>query len=135
MDPANLRAVPVFASMSEPDLRRIATFASEDSAPAGATLMREDDYSNDMVAIESGTADVVRAGQTIGSLGPGDVFGEIGVLDRERRMASVIASSPMRLIRLTSWDVKRLPKETRDRLREIVEERRAELQPDPPPPA
>src|SRR5918999_1929395 len=115
MDPENLRAVPVFAEMSEPDLKRIATFATEDSVPAGATLMREGDFSNEMIAIESGTAEVTRDGQTLSELGPGDVFGEIGVLERAQRTASVTATSPMRLIRLTNWDVKRLPQETRDR--------------------
>ena len=124
MDPDNLRAVPLFASMAHPDLRRIATFATEDSVPAGATIMREGDYSNEMVAIESGTADVIRAGDTVASLGPGDVFGEMGVLERELRTATVVASSPMRLIRLTNWDVKRLPRETRERLAELVEARR-----------
>jgi CRP/FNR family transcriptional regulator, cyclic AMP receptor protein len=124
VDPDNLRAVPLFASMAQPDLRRIATFATEDSVPAGATIMREGDYSNEMVAIESGTADVIRAGDTVASLGPGDVFGEMGVLDRELRTATVVASSPMRLIRLTNWDVKRLPRETRERLAELVEARR-----------
>jgi CRP/FNR family transcriptional regulator, cyclic AMP receptor protein len=128
MDPDNLRAVPVFASMAEPDLRMIATFASEDSVPAGATLMREGDYSNEMVAIESGTADVIRDGRKVAGLGPGDVFGERGVLERELRTASIVASTPMRLIRLTSWDVKRLPVEIRDRLAELVEIRRS---PDP----
>jgi CRP/FNR family transcriptional regulator, cyclic AMP receptor protein len=124
VDPDNLRAVPLFASMAQPDLRRIATFATEDSVPAGATIMREGDYSNEMVAIESGTADVIRAGDTVASLGPGDVFGEMGVLERELRTATVVASSPMRLIRLTNWDVKRLPRETRERLAELVEARR-----------
>jgi CRP/FNR family cyclic AMP-dependent transcriptional regulator len=124
MDPEHLRSVPLFATMSEPDLRKIATFATEDSAPAGATLMREGDYANDMVAIEDGTAEVLQDGRTIGTLGPGDVFGEIGLLERRQRTASVVASSPMRLIRLTSWDVKRLPRETRDRLAELVEARR-----------
>jgi CRP/FNR family cyclic AMP-dependent transcriptional regulator len=124
MDPENLRAVPVFAEMSEPDLKRIATFATEDSVPAGATLMREGDFSNEMIAIESGTAEVTRDGQPLGSLGPGDVFGEIGVLERAQRTASVTASSPMRLIRLTNWDVKRLPRETRDRLAQLVEDRK-----------
>src|SRR5215208_1990405 len=119
MDPDNLRAVPLFASMAEPDLRRIATFATEDSVPAGTTLMREGDYSNEMVAIESGTAEVIQAGSKIADLGPGDVFGEMGVLERELRMASIVASSPMRLIRLTTWDVKRLPGDTRDRLAEL----------------
>jgi CRP/FNR family transcriptional regulator, cyclic AMP receptor protein len=124
MDPDNLRAVPLFASMAEPDLRRIATFASEDSVPAGSTLMREGDYSNEMVAIESGTADVIQGGRKVADLGPGDVFGETGVLARELRNASIVASSPMRLIRLTTWDVKRLPEETRDRLAQLVENRR-----------
>jgi CRP/FNR family cyclic AMP-dependent transcriptional regulator len=124
VDPENLRAVPLFASMSEQDLRKIATFATEDSAPIGKILMREGDYSTDMIAIESGTADVLREGRTIRTLGPGDVFGEIGVLGRELRTASVVASTPMRLIRLTSWDVKRLPPEIRDRLAQLVETRR-----------
>jgi CRP/FNR family transcriptional regulator, cyclic AMP receptor protein len=124
MNPDNLRAVPLFESMSEADLRKIATFATEDSAPAGATLLREGDYSNDMVAIESGTAEVVRDGQTVGSLGPGDVFGEIGLLEHGLRTASVIATSPMRLVRLTTWDVKRLPQDVRDRLAELMEKRR-----------
>ena len=65
MDPDNLRAVPLFSTMEEPDLKKIATFASEDSVPAGATLMREGDYSNEMVAIESGTADVIQEGETV----------------------------------------------------------------------
>jgi cAMP-dependent protein kinase regulator len=125
MDPENLRAVPLFAQMAQEDLQRIATFAAEDSAPAGMTLVREGDFSNDMVAIESGTADVIRGGGTIGTLGPGDVFGEIGVLGRETRTATIVATSPMRLVRLTSWEVKRLPREVRDRLAELVESRRA----------
>ena len=125
MDTENLRAVPLFASMDEQDLRRIATFATEDSAPTGATLMREGDYSNEMVAIESGTATVIQEGRTVASLGPGDVFGERGVLTRDLRNASVVAASPMRLVRLTNWDVKRLPQETRKRLAELVQSRKS----------
>jgi len=125
MDPDNLRSVYLFADMTDDDLRRIAAFASEDSAPAGATLVREGDFSNDMVAIESGTAEVIQGDRTVGSLGPGDVFGEMGVLGHETRSATIVANSPMRLIRLTSWDVKRLPKDVRDRMGALVEERRA----------
>ena len=126
MDPENLRNVPLFASMSERDLRTIETFAAEDSAPRGATIVREGDFSDEMVAVElSGTADVIKRRRTIGTLGPGDVFGEIGVLERELRTASVVATSPMRLIRLTSWDVKRLPKDVRDSVRELALDRRA----------
>jgi CRP/FNR family cyclic AMP-dependent transcriptional regulator len=124
MDHENLRSVPLFASMSEEDLKRIATFATEDSASEGTTLVREGDFSNDMVAIESGTADVQRHGETVGSLGPGDVFGETGVLGKSPRNATIVASSPMRLVRLTSWEVKRLPQDVRDRMAELVESRK-----------
>jgi CRP/FNR family transcriptional regulator, cyclic AMP receptor protein len=124
MDPENLRAVPLFSSMADEDLRRIATFATEDSASEGTTLVREGDFSNDMVAIESGTADVLRGDQTIGSLGPGDVFGEIGVLGKENRTATIVATSPMRLVRLDSWNVKRLPDAVREQMAQLVETRR-----------
>jgi CRP/FNR family transcriptional regulator, cyclic AMP receptor protein len=123
MDAENLRAVPVFAEMTDEELHRIATFATEDSASAGATLLREGDYSNEMIAVESGTADVMRDGETIASVGPGDVVGEVGVLEKHLRNASVVATSPMRFVRLSNWDVKRLPKETRERLLEIAAER------------
>jgi CRP/FNR family transcriptional regulator, cyclic AMP receptor protein len=123
MDPDNLRAVPLFAEMADRDLRVIATFATEDSVPAGTTLMREGDFSNEVLAIETGTADVLQGDRTVASLGPGDIVGEMGVLQRELRNASVIATSPMRLVRMTNWDVKRLPKETRARLAELVQSR------------
>jgi CRP-like cAMP-binding protein len=125
MDPENLRAVPVFSEMSDEDLRRIATFANEDSVAAGTTLLREGDYSNEMIAVESGTAEVQRDGSTLDTVGPGDVVGEIGVLEKGMRNASVVATSPMRLIRLTNWDVGRLPKETRERLLALAAERRS----------
>src|SRR3954451_492601 len=125
MDPENLRAVPLFASMEETDIRRIATFANEDSAPEGATLVREGDFSNDMVAIESGTADVLRGGEKVGSLTAGDVFGEIGVVGKEHRTAPSAATSPLPLTRRRGWNVTRLPPEVREQMARLVESRRA----------
>jgi CRP/FNR family transcriptional regulator, cyclic AMP receptor protein len=110
--------------MSDGDLRRIATFVTEDSAEEGATLMREGDYATELVAIEEGTADVIRGDQRLATLGPGDIFGESGVLEAERRNASVVATSPIRVVKLTTWEIKRLTPETVARLREVVEERR-----------
>jgi CRP-like cAMP-binding protein len=126
MDPENLKAVPVFSELTDEELRRIATFANEDSVSTGATLIREGDYSNEMIAIESGTAEVKRDGNTVASVGPGDVVGELGVLEKGMRNASVVATSAMRLIRLTNWDVKRLPKETREKLLSLAAEKRPE---------
>jgi CRP/FNR family transcriptional regulator, cyclic AMP receptor protein len=124
MDPENLKAVPVFSELTDEELRRIATFANEDSVSEGATLIREGDYSNEMIAIESGTADVMRDGETVASVGPGEVVGELGVLEKGMRNASVVATSSMRLIRMTNWDVKRLPQETREKLLSLAAEKR-----------
>jgi CRP-like cAMP-binding protein len=124
MDPGRLRKIPLFRDMSDGDLRRIATFATEDSAAEGATLMREGDFATELVAIEEGTADVIRGDRRLASLGPGDIFGESGVLEAERRNASVVATSQMRMVKLTTWEIKRLTPETVARLREVVEERR-----------
>jgi CRP/FNR family transcriptional regulator, cyclic AMP receptor protein len=66
-------------------------------------------------------------GGTVAELGPGDVIGEMGVLERSQRTATVVATSPMRLVTLTSWDVRRLRKtapDAVDHLRDLVERRR-----------
>ena len=128
MDVGRLRNIPVFADMSDADLKRIATFATEDSAPEGAILVREGDYSTELIAIEEGTAEVRHNGRQLATLGPGDVFGEAGVLDKGLRNASVVATSPLRVVKLTSWDVKRLTPETIQRLRELVAARRAAVE-------
>ena len=60
----------------------------------------------------------------IGTLGPGDVFGEMGVLAGEKRNADVVATSPMHLITLSKWDLKRISGEIMDQLQAIVDERR-----------
>jgi cAMP-dependent protein kinase regulator len=78
--------------------------------PDGEELVREDDYSYDVLAIEAGTASVERDGEHIADLGPGDVVGEMGVLGRAQRNATVRATSPMLLVTLTGWDVRRLRK-------------------------
>ncbi len=70
--------------------------------------MREGDFSEDLITIEEGTAAVKRGDETVAELGPGDFFGEIGVMQNEMRAATVVATSPMRLITLTHFDLKRM---------------------------
>jgi CRP-like cAMP-binding protein len=125
MDPSRLRAIELFANLSEDDLRRVATFATETSVGENTMLMREGDYATDLVGIEEGTAEVQRGGQPIATLSTGDVFGEMGLIEKSKRTASVVSTSPMRLVKLTHWDVRRLPAETRERLEQVVQERRA----------
>lgn len=127
MDPARLKKISVFSRLGDEELDQIATLAAEVSVPAGKELVREGDYSYDLLAIEEGSAEVTRSGQHVADLGPGDVIGEMGVLERTQRSATVVATSPMLLVTLTSWDVRRLAKSAPDaveHLRGVVEERR-----------
>jgi CRP/FNR family cyclic AMP-dependent transcriptional regulator len=126
LDTARLKRIPVFADLDEEALTNIAALAAEVSVPAGKELVREGDYSYDVLAIEEGTAKVERGGQHIADLGPGDVIGEMGVLERDQRNATVVATSPMLLMTLTSWDIRKLRKTTPrvvEHLRALVEQR------------
>jgi CRP/FNR family transcriptional regulator, cyclic AMP receptor protein len=124
MDPARLTAIPIFSELSEDEAKRLAAFASETSAAEGQMLMKEGDYSVELIAIEEGTADVVQDGKIIASVGPGDLIGEMGLLERKPRNADVIASSPMRLIKLTHWEIRRMSEDTVNRIKATIEERR-----------
>ena len=73
MDPARLRNIPVFSDLSHEELTYVAALAAEVSVPEGKELVREGDYSYDVLAIEEGTASVERHGEHIADLGPGDV--------------------------------------------------------------
>jgi len=123
MDPDRLKAIPLFSSLSDKALDTVSVFSSETSVPTGKRLVHEGDYSYELIVIETGTADVIKDGEVIGSLGPGDVFGEMGMLSGGRRTADVIATSPMRLITLDKWDLKRISTEVTDQLQSLVEQR------------
>ena len=127
LDPSRLKSIPLFENFSEEELRQIAPFAEEATAEPGNVLVREGDYSYQFVAIEEGNAKVTRDGETVAELGPGDFFGEIGLLEKSLRTATVEATSPMKLITLTGWDLARVEKampEAIEELHRAIEERR-----------
>jgi CRP/FNR family transcriptional regulator, cyclic AMP receptor protein len=124
MDTNRLTAIPIFSELSPQEANRLATFATETSAAEGQILMKEGDYSVELIAIEEGTADVIQNGEEIASLGPGDLIGEMGLLEHRPRNADVIASSPMRLIKLTHWEIRRMSEDTVNRIKAMIEERR-----------
>ena len=65
MDAARLTAIPIFSELSPEEARRLSAFATETSAAAGQILMKEGDYSTELIAIEEGTADVLQHGDVV----------------------------------------------------------------------
>jgi CRP/FNR family transcriptional regulator, cyclic AMP receptor protein len=131
MDPNRLKEIPIFSHLSDEEARRLAVFATETSVADGQILMKQGDYSTELIGIEEGTADVIRDGNKIASLKEGDLIGEMGLLEREPRNADVIATSRMRVMKLTHWEIRRMSEETLRRIQEIVEKRRQDGVADP----
>ena len=108
MDTKRLAELPLFEGLDEDALRAVSKSAHELSVSEGAELVREGDYSYNLTVIDEGQAEVMHEGSVVATLGPGDVFGEMGVLGKAMRNATVRATTPMRLITLTGWDLRRL---------------------------
>ena len=126
MDVSLLKTIPLFADVSEDKLRKIAPFAETDEFAEGQVVVKEGGYSNHFFAIEDGTAKVERGGEHIADLGPGDVFGEQGLLEKQERSATVTATSRLRVIKIEHWELSRMRKtmpEVVDELQHKVEER------------
>jgi CRP/FNR family transcriptional regulator, cyclic AMP receptor protein len=127
VEPDRLKSIPLFEDVPDDELRQIAPFADEVNVESGKELVREGDFSYEFFAIEEGKAEVTRGGDHVADLGPGDFFGEIGLLEKDLRTASVTAKSDMQLVTLTGWDMKRMEKaipEAVERVREVLESRR-----------
>jgi CRP-like cAMP-binding protein len=123
VDPARLTAIPIFSELPPEEAKRLAAFATETSLAEGQILMKQGDYSTELIAIEEGTAEVLRDGQKVADLGPGDLIGEMGLLERRPRNADVIATSPMRVMKLTHWEIRRMSEDTVGRIERLVQER------------
>ena len=126
MDVSQLKRIPLFAEVPDEALQKIAPFATLEEWPEGKEIVKEGGYSNHFFAIEDGTAKVSRAGEEIAELGPGDVFGEQGLLEKQERSATVTAASPIKLIKIEHWELSRMKQsmpEVVDQLKEKVEER------------
>jgi CRP-like cAMP-binding protein len=120
MDPARLIRNPVFSELEPHELSRLAALASEESYAVGTKLVRQGDFSTELYVIEDGTAAVVRDGVELDRVGPGDVIGEIGVLEKAKRNADVVVTSPMLAIKITHWEIKRLSRGTIAKLQAVA---------------
>jgi CRP/FNR family transcriptional regulator, cyclic AMP receptor protein len=130
MDESRLASIPLFASLSRDECRGVARFADEVDLPEGKTLMREGDWAYEFFAIENGGAEVRRGDERIAELGPGDFFGEMGLMDHIQRNASVITTSSMTAIVMTGPQFRQAARElpgVADRIRAAIEERSRSL--------
>lgn len=126
METGRIAAFSLFAGLDDEALDAVATRASEVNVDAGHKLAVEGEFGHALYAIESGSAEVMSDGEVLRVLGPGDVFGEVAVLASGRRTASVVATTPLRLIALFKRDVWALEKEApavAQRLRALIAER------------
>jgi CRP-like cAMP-binding protein len=111
VDPATLKSIPLFASLSDAERARIALYLDELEIPQGKRLTREGELAYEFFVILDGHAEVLKNGERIAELGPDDFFGEIGLLESERRTATVVSGSPMRIALMFGPDFRRFERE------------------------
>jgi CRP-like cAMP-binding protein len=129
VDAKQLEGVGLFSSLSKKELGQIAHWADQVSVAEGEELATEGRFAHEFFLIEDGAAAVIQNGVRIAELGPGDFFGEIGLLETERRTASVVASTPMSVIVMFQREFKTMEKEmpaVADRIRSAIRARLSE---------
>jgi CRP/FNR family transcriptional regulator, cyclic AMP receptor protein len=125
-----LKNVPFFSSLSKKELAAVAQQTDELDVKEGKVLAEEGDFGHEFFVIEAGTAEVTRSGERIAELGPGDFFGEMALLDADRRNATVTATSPMTVIVMTRQSFRALDSHepgVHDAVAKEIAKRRAEV--------
>ena len=129
MDAKGLESIPLFSSLSKSELKQVAQWADTIDVAADTELAREGSFAHEFFVIAEGTAEVRRDGEVVNELGPGDFFGEIGLLETERRTASVVTTTPLTAIVMFQREFRELEHrhpEVADRLRAAIRARLSE---------
>ena len=123
MDAERLKQLPLFADLPTKQRGRIASWADEIDLPAGKPLIEQGAFAHEFFLITEGTAEVLHDGKHLANLGPGDFFGEIALLEGHRRTASVVTTSPVRVVVMFSREFDAMDRE----LPEVAERIRQEM--------
>jgi CRP/FNR family cyclic AMP-dependent transcriptional regulator len=94
----NLGDIWLFSAVPAGQLRTIRRAVEEVEVPAGVVLCEEGSVGREFFYIVDGTATVKRNGRRVTSLGPGGYFGELSLLDRRPRNATIVSETPMKLL-------------------------------------
>jgi hypothetical protein len=131
VDVAKFDGLDLFAGLSAQQLQLVAEHAVEVDVPSGKELVSDGALAWDFYVIEQGSAEVRRGEKIFRTLGPGDFFGELGVMGSDRRRtASVVSTSPVKALKLTTHQLRTLASEIPDldaRLRAAIAEREQHL--------
>lgn len=130
MDADRLKGLELFAGLTRDELDRCAAMFEETEILAGSGLIREEDYSYKFFVILDGTVTVLRAWAPIAELGPGEFFGEMGVMSSERRNARVVAKTRCTLAKSVSWDFRQIAEDYPDfaaKIQTVIDERAKSL--------
>ncbi|HYM83986.1 MAG TPA: cyclic nucleotide-binding domain-containing protein [Candidatus Dormibacteraeota bacterium] len=103
-----VREVGVFEHVEPADVDALAAIATEVEFPAGRLIARQGEMGNGLFVIASGHVDVIRDGERLATLVPGEWFGELAVLARAPRVASCVASEPTTCLAIAAWDIEQL---------------------------
>ena len=122
MEVSQLKRAPLFADVPDESLAKIAPFTNVDEFADGKVVIREGGYANDFYVIEEGSAKVERDGEHVADLGPGDVFGEQGLLEKQQRSATVTATDTLRVIRIEHWELSRMKKSMPEVVEQLLEQ-------------
>ena len=111
----DLAQVPLFSDLNKRQLKKLAGGFTERSFGAGRTVVREGHMSGvGFFVIAEGTAVVSVSGSTVATLGPGEYFGELAMITRQARGATVTAETPLRCLMIRFWDFREFAKENPD---------------------
>jgi CRP/FNR family transcriptional regulator, cyclic AMP receptor protein len=125
-----IRKVPLFSRLSKTELKDLAMLADEIDLRDGKELTRQGHPGREFFVLLEGTADVRKNGRKINTLGPGDFFGEIALVSREPRTATVTATSPVRTLVITDRSFRRLLDESPQVKNKVMEAMAKRLAPE-----